>query len=106
MNFTVSTTRGDVLVSTAVLPAAQFSPRVGEVRLSWVPIQACRLDRCVAEVWRDGRRVETCLVRCVGSLVYRDRRTGLVVWDSPEVRAEVCGQLVPAPRSSRAGVSP
>ncbi len=103
MNYTVSTMRGDALITADRLPAAQFFPRIGEVRLAWRAVPACRLDRCVAEVWRDGRLVESCLVRCLGALVYRDRGTGLEMLSSPAIEAEIQGRLVPAPRSSRSG---
>lgn len=75
---------------------------VGTVRLVWVPVPACRLDRPMGEVHIGGRRRETCMARLNGAPFWRDRTTFALVTDSPEVQAETAGQLVPAPRSSRA----
>ena len=101
MNFTITTTRGNVVITTTRIPCSQFFNAVGEVCLAWVAIPACRFDRLVGEVRRNGRVVKTCLVRCCGMTLYRERATGQEVFSTAAIEEEIRGQLVPAPRSSR-----
>ena len=98
MNFTVYIGANSYTLRDAKVPSAHITPG-GEVRLAWHAIPACRFDRLVGEVRRNGRVVETCLVRCCGMTLYRERATGLEAFSTPAIEAEIRGQLVPAPRS-------
>lgn len=101
MKITVYTSRGNVELEEQPLPVSAFVLRIGEVRVNWRAIDDCRFDRCVAEVWSNGRRVESCMVRSLGNVFYRHRATGAVLYSTPEIEAEIQGRLVPGPRSSR-----